>query len=75
MRKVQTKIFVSKDGTGILRESHLSPGEHDITYWVNENIDPAPKPGLRWSIPVFHAQLIDPDNRFRREDMYEDDGR
>ena len=75
MRTITTTIDISNDGTAtISQRMDLAPGRHEAVIVLQENaVSGGTRRSIQW--PVVNAKLIDPDNHFRREDMYDDDGR
>jgi hypothetical protein len=74
MRTIETTARVGDDRTLVLQlPSDVSPGEHRVVVMIEELPIPAVKPEpLRFS--GYDVELIDPDFKFRREDLYGDDG-
>lgn len=71
--KVHATIAVDDQGHVRVRtDAPLPKGEHDAVITLDAPV--RPKRSLL-DLPTIKGKLIDPNNSFRREDMYDDDGR
>ena len=76
MRTIQTQVTVDDQGQATLRlPTDIVPGVHDIVVMIDET--PAPQPITSVNdLPKHNIPWpFDPNDTFRREDMYGDDGR
>lgn len=78
MRTIETTATIAADGTLTLKlPPDIAPGEHQVVLVIDEA-----KPSLRERAAVEPFPVLQvsawgypPDETFRREDMYGDDGR
>ena len=82
MRAVETEIKVSPDGSGVVNTGkQLKPGLHKILIIADENAVPEEDHAKKEMKKVFldlkpiHLQGWPKDSTFRREEIYDDDGR
>ncbi|MEW6299814.1 MAG: hypothetical protein AB1671_19140 [Thermodesulfobacteriota bacterium] len=80
MRTIETRVTVTPDGQLTVKvpaPADIPPGEHRAVLVIDEHVAPAsmrvPKPPLR--LKVWKWEAWPADATFRREDLYEDDGR
>ncbi|MCI5160077.1 MAG: hypothetical protein D3906_16970 [Candidatus Electrothrix sp. AUS1_2] len=78
MKAIETNIFVKAPGRAVV-DLRLPPEIKQGRYRAMVIIEEYPvskkrtKKGVRF--PVFDAEPVNPNNTFRREDLYGDDGR
>lgn len=78
MKAIETNIFVKAPGRAVV-DLRLPPEIKQGRYRAMVIIEEYPvnqerkKKTIRF--PTFNAELVDPKNTFRREDLYGDDGR
>lgn len=76
MRTLTTKAVVTADHRLTLQvPADVSPGEHQVTLMIAEETPSSPEKRSLMDLPAHEVALIDPTNTFRREDLYDDDGR
>lgn len=76
MRTLTTKAVVTADHTlTVPVPEDLSPGEHQVTVIIEDETPSPSKNPLRMDWPAHAVALVEPENTFRREDLYGDDGR
>lgn len=80
MRTIETQVTVTPDGQLTVQvpvPADIPPGEHRAVLIIDEHIAAAsvrtPKPPL--ALKVWKWDTWPADATFRREDLYEDDGR
>jgi hypothetical protein len=75
MRAIETIAQVSEDRKLVVQlPSDVSPGEHRVVVLLEER-PTAPRKREPLRFPGYDVGLIDPNFKFRREDLYGDDGR
>ncbi len=74
MRTIETVATVAADHTITLKlPEDIPPGECRVVLVIENGKPPAER--LPFGIEPHNIGLVDPNNTFRREDMYGDDGR
>ena len=80
MRTIETQVTVTPDGrltVQVPAPADILPGEHRAVLVIDEHVAPAsvrtPKPPL--TLKAWKWEAWPTDATFRREDLYEDDGR
>jgi hypothetical protein len=75
MRTIETTAQVSEDRKLVVQlPSDVTPGEHRVVVVIEES-PAAPRKREPLRFPGHDLTLIDPGFKFRREDLYGDDGR
>lgn len=76
MRTLTTKAIVTADHKlTLFVPEDVSPGEHRVTLMIAEEALSSPEKHSLMDWPAHEVALVDPSNTFRREDLYDDDGR
>jgi hypothetical protein len=75
MRTIETRAQVGDDRKLVVQlPPDVAPGEHRVVV-VIEEIPATPRTCEPLRFPGYDVDLIDPNFKFRREDLYGDDGR
>ena len=80
MKKIEARITIAPNGHVTIPDplpADISPGEHRAVLVIDEQLTapPARKPKLPLRLNVWNWNAWPADAAFRREDLYDDDGR